>query len=189
MIVGVAGKYCSGKSTATRCLVDRGFIEINLDAIGHTALEKSTDRIIEQFGTAVLDGTGTIDRKKLGKIIFRDRLQRILLEEILHPKMVEMVKVSLSEHAGKDMVIDGALLFYMGMGGLCDLSIWVSAPFPVRFFRALRRDKLSLPALLQRFNSQRDLTPQPSSNDVDIYYIRNTGSPAALKEKLDRILP
>lgn len=194
MIVGVAGKYCSGKSTITACLIERGFLEIDLDLLGHNALVESTAAIAERFTAAVLDEKGLVDRKKLGSIVFADREKRLLLEEILHPKMVEMARTIVAEQNRKsgshrNIVIDGALLFYMGLDKLCDIAIWVSTPCLTRLVRARKRDRLPLSSLLQRFRSQRDLTPQPSSNDVDIYYIRNTGSPAALMERLDRILP
>ena len=188
MIVGVAGKYCSGKSTVTRYLTERGFLEINLDRLGHAALGALKTQVVERFGGGILDEAGEIDRKKLGSIVFRDESRRLLLEELLHPRMVEMAGKSIVEHIGKNIVIDGALLFYMGVDKLCEIAVWVRAPFHIRFFRAVRRDRLPLSSLLQRFRAQRDLSPQPSSNGVDIYYIRNTGSPAALREKLDRIL-
>jgi len=189
MIVGVAGKYCSGKTTVTSHLVDRGFIEINLDRLGHAALDEAAEQVADLFGEIVLNSSGGVDRQKLGSIVFEDARKRLLLENLLHPRMVEMTRESLTDYTGGDVVIDGALLFYMGVDRLCDIAFWVTAPPLVRFFRAVKRDKLPVVSLLKRFRAQKDLTPQPSSNAVDIYYIRNTGSPSALKERLDRILP
>jgi dephospho-CoA kinase len=69
--------------------------------------------------------------------------------------------------------------------------ILVRAPFPVRFFRALRRDKIPPPSLLKRFLSQRSFGPQYFSGKTDIYTVCNSGLPLsgrALESRLDLIL-
>ena len=67
IIVGVAGGYCAGKNVIVGILKERGYLEIDVDKLGHEELEKSKEKIIATFSTVILDKNGLIDRKKLGK--------------------------------------------------------------------------------------------------------------------------
>jgi dephospho-CoA kinase len=188
MVIGVAGKYCAGKNTVVALLEQRGYSVIDVDGLGHKALNKEKRPIIDTFSTAVLDKDGKIDRKKLGEIVFGDAQALQKLEQIVHPRMVEMVRALISEENRNKVVINAALLFHMGLHRECDLIFWVKAPLPVRMKRAIKRDSLSLIQAVKRFWSQRKLTPQSSGKGAEIYYIRNSGNKRKLKTRVDTIL-
>jgi dephospho-CoA kinase len=187
MVVGIAGKYCAGKDTVARLLADRGFTIIDVDRIGHQVLERSKASVVDAFGRGVLDSSGHIDRRELGRIVFRSRKRRRELEALLHPPMVDEAERRIGRIPG-NVGLNAALLFPMGLQRLCDAVIWVSAPLLVRLVRARRRDGLSLCAILGRMRAQRGIGPQFHGRDVDTYSVRNAGSSEQLRRQIERHL-
>lgn len=92
LVVGVAGKCCAGKDLATAHLVARGWREINVDRVGHEALEERRAEVIARFGSGIVGADGRIDRTALGAIVFADRERLRELESILHPLMRRRVR-------------------------------------------------------------------------------------------------
>ena len=89
MVLGLTGKYCSGKNMAGRVFTGRGWDELDVDCFGHDALIKNTARIVKVFGQDVLSSDGSIDRKRLGSIVFDSKAYLRRLESIIHPEMVD----------------------------------------------------------------------------------------------------
>ncbi len=185
MTVGVTGRYCAGKTTVAELLAAHGYLHIDVDAVGHRALAELEERVVDRFGPEIRLPTGGIDRKALGRIVFADSAELRALEDIVHPRMVEIVTEE--SKSARDSVVNAALLFRMRLDAICDLVIWVSAPLVVRVFRAMKRDGLSLGAVRQRIRSQTDLAAQLSSSSVDIYTVRNTGNARRLESRLSRV--
>lgn len=176
MVVGVTGKYCAGKNAVSQILEGQGYRPIDVDRLGHRALEEKRERVIERFGAGIVDADGRIDRRALGAIVFADPKALRTLEETIHPAMVGYVREEIEGGEGRGFVINAAILFHMGLHPLCDRILWVDAPFFLRLRRALRRDKLPVHQILRRMWSQRKLSPQPYRNLVDIYTVRNSGN-------------
>src|SRR5690606_3719789 len=86
-VIGLAGGIGSGKSTVARMLAELGCTVSDSDAAARAALEDHDvrKRIVDQWGDAILDSGGRIDRSKLAAIVFNDPAQRRLLEAITHP--------------------------------------------------------------------------------------------------------
>ncbi len=187
MIIGIAGKYCSGKNVIAGFIREYGFMVIDVDAIGHTVLEREREKIISAFGMSVVDETGNVNRAKLGELIFGNRRNRAVLESMLHPAMVKEVKEIISKSDG-NIVINAAILFRMGLHQLCDFVICVKAPFIIRLVRALKRDKLPVFHALKRLFDQRRICPKSGRYQVDIYNVRNSGNITAAGKKIKRIL-
>ena len=188
MVIGVAGKYCAGKNTVVDLLERHGYSSIDVDSLGHRALDKEKNGIVHTFGTSVLDNEGNVDRKKLGRMVFGNTRALEKLERIVHPRMAEMVRTIINEKNRSKVVINAALLFHMGLDSECDLIFWVKAPLPVRIKRAMKRDSLSLIEAVKRFWSQRKLTPQSSGKGAEIYYVQNSGNKRKLKTRVNTIL-
>lgn len=188
-VLGVAGKYCSGKNALTAILVKLGFHVIDLDQIGHHVLELKAQRkrVIECFGSSVVNRDGKISRKALGKLVFKDAQALKRLEEIVHPEMIARVKSQLKTYEG-NVVINAAVLFKMGLHRLCDLVICVEAPFLRRLFRAMRRDGLSIFQSLRKILFQRRICPKSNANGVDIYYVKNKKGLMQMQERVLKIL-
>lgn len=96
MVIGVAGKYCAGKSTVTDILAGDGYRVIDVDRLGHEALARRVDDVRHTFGDEYIGADGAVDRTRLGSLVFRDREAMRRLEGIVHPEMVEMVRERLA---------------------------------------------------------------------------------------------
>lgn len=193
-VVGVAGKCCAGKDVVTQWLLDRGWSEINVDAIGHEALAARHTEIVAAFGPDILGDGLTVDRRKLGQRVFADRDDRHRLEAIVHPWMRQRVAEIVTEFRNSDdttaaagLVINAALLFYMKMDHLCDVVLLVRAPLRERLRRALRRDDLPLGQIVRRLWSQRRLNTQAYRSPAETITVDNGQSLEALYRRLSEI--
>ncbi len=181
-VVGITGPYCSGKSTLARELEKLGWINIEVDQLGHTSLKNKKSAVVHAFSRDILDSSGTIDRKKLGSIVFADKDKLSELESILHPEMLRQTATLIEGHqkrARKDIqplsgiLVNAAILYKMKLQGLCDFVLWIRAPKIIRFFRAVERDGLGWKEIAKRFSTQRTLKPQLNARDADIYTVDN----------------
>ncbi len=88
IVVGLTGGIASGKSTVSRLLKERSVPVIDADVLAREVVAPGTSglrAIIGEFGTDILSPDGTLDRKKLGDIIFKDAKKRRILNAIVHP--------------------------------------------------------------------------------------------------------
>jgi dephospho-CoA kinase len=182
MVWGVAGGYCAGKDALVGFLRARGFHEINLDKIGHQVLARKNKEVAARFGADVLDEAGVVRRARLAGIVFRNARARRDLEKILHTDMVALAEEQLKALTGP-VVINAAILFTLGLERLCDLVICVRAPLFKRLARAKRRDGSSIVRAWRRICSQRRICPKSNGFQVDIYYVKNSGSLSRFEEQ------
>jgi dephospho-CoA kinase len=193
MVLGLTGPYCAGKDAAARVLERRGFRVLDVDAIGHEALEERRDEAAAAFGPGVRRADGSVDRRALGRVVFADPVALARLEAIVHPAMVEKVRAlaAAQRAAGRDVAVNAALLRHMGLDGACDAILEVRACFPVRLLRGLRRDRLGLVQVLRRMRSQRSGSRRLNSKSpgVDTYTVRNDrATTRRLELSVDRIV-
>ena len=130
-VIGLTGGIGSGKSTVARVLEEQGATILNADLVGHEVYvpgRPAYDDVVAEFGTAVVADDGTIDRKKLGPIVFADPAKLARLNEITHPRIKEEMRQRLLEleSAGTQVaVLEAALLFDAGWDDLTD-EVWVT---------------------------------------------------------------
>nr|WP_309299889.1 dephospho-CoA kinase [Ligilactobacillus animalis] len=109
------------------------------------------------FGSQIIQADQTLDRAKLGKIVFNDPKKLAQLNQIMQPLIrAEYEKqLALAEQKGyKVVVIDAALLFENGYADHCDAVINVEVPKALQLKRIIERDHLSEEAALERIASQ-----------------------------------
>jgi len=205
MIIGLTGLYCAGKNYTALLLEKRGLPVLDLDKLGHEVIRAETEAIVRRFGNGVLGPDGTTDRRLLGKQVFARPEELAALEGIIHPAVNRMTDEWIESRQTELCVINAALLHRSSAFGKLGAVIVVTAPFPVRLFRARLRDKIPLGELLKRVHSQGDFprykTRQTAKtgNDgsqlfgffADMYIIRNSGFPGsrrALERRIDAIL-
>jgi dephospho-CoA kinase (EC 2.7.1.24) len=90
MIIYLTGGIATGKSTVAKIFSELGAYVLDADKMAHKVIMKGTqayNKIVEIFGKDILDENGEIDRKKLGKIVFKDKTLLAKLEEIVHPEV------------------------------------------------------------------------------------------------------
>ena len=185
MVIGIAGKSCSGKNQIGKILSEEfDFLEIDADIIGHKALRFKADAIAKKFSIPVTNGE--IDRKELSNIVFNDSKKLLELETILFPEIEEAVKLIIA--TTQNCSLNGVKILESALYLQCDYLIWVSSPYIIRFIRAIKRDKISIKKIYSRFNAQRKLSAQPWKKTVDIYKVRNNGTFLRLKKRVLRII-
>ncbi|MFW6122292.1 MAG: dephospho-CoA kinase, partial [Petrotogales bacterium] len=138
--IGLTGKAGSGKTMISKVLSDKGFMLHELDKIGHEILNKiSSEKIVNYFGNHVLDKKGTIDRKKLGDVVFANQKKLQLLNNLIHPEIYKEVKKRITFNKESDHLIDGALIFDIGLAELCDYIIWIDCPEELAIKRMIKK--------------------------------------------------
>lgn len=116
--VGLTGGIATGKSTVAAMLRERDIPVLEADPIAHELLEvgqPAYDEVVREFGSAVLGPGGKVDRAKLGAIVFADATKRQRLNQILHPRILEVVRrwfESLDRPGGPEAAVVSAALIY-----------------------------------------------------------------------------
>ncbi|MCU7705992.1 dephospho-CoA kinase [Streptomyces albidoflavus] len=129
LIVGLTGGIGAGKSEVSRLLVEHGAHLVDADRIAREVVEPGTPglaAVVEAFGESVLAADGSLDRPKLGEIVFADPERRAVLNGIVHP-LVGARSAELQSQAPQDGVVvhDVPLLTENGLAELYDLVIVV----------------------------------------------------------------
>ena len=156
MIIGITGGTGSGKTTLLDLIRDHGGLVLDCDAIYHKLLSTDTDLLnaIEQrFPGTVEDGT--LNRKKLGAIVFADEDALQDLNRITHGAVKQEVLRQLSQKPAL-AAIDAIGLFEGGLGELCDVTVAVTAPKEARIHRLIVRDGITEEYARKRIAAQHD---------------------------------
>ena len=130
-VIGLTGGIGTGKSVVAGILSEQGALILDADRLGHEVYlpdRPAYDDIVEEFGREVIAEDGTIDRKKLGPIVFADPAKLARLNSITHPRMKQMMRERLAEAEGagtRVAVLEAALLFDAGWDDLTD-EVWVT---------------------------------------------------------------
>jgi len=140
--VGLTGGIGSGKSEVSKRLAARGAMVIDADKIAREVVEPGTEglaRVVKAFGEEVLREDGTLDRKKLGAIVFADRDKLATLNSIVHPLVGRRV-AELQAAAPDDAIVvyDVPLLVENGLAGSYEVVIVVDASDEIRLDRLVR---------------------------------------------------
>ena len=156
MILGITGGTGSGKTTLLRTIQGLGGIVLDCDAIYHVLLQtdkKLLAAIENRFPGTVCDGS--LDRKKLGAIVFSDEEALQDLNRITHGAVKEKVCHILENNPGKLAAIDAIGLFEGGLAEICDVTVAVTAPEKDRIARLMARDGISEEYARLRIRAQR----------------------------------
>ncbi|MFI6767683.1 dephospho-CoA kinase [Streptomyces sp. NPDC050355] len=140
--VGLTGGIGAGKSEVSRLLSSYGAVIVDADKIAREVVEPGTPglaAVVEEFGDGVLTPEGTLDRPKLGGIVFSDPERLKALNAIVHP-LVGARSADLEASAGPDAVVvhDVPLLTENGLAPLYDLVVVVDAAPQTQLDRLVR---------------------------------------------------
>jgi len=154
MIIGITGGSGCGKTTALRVLEDMGFTCLDADKIYHELL--ITDTALLQELSDAFPGTveeGTLNRKKLGAIVFSDPSALQKLNAITHPAVRREIERRLS--TCENAAIDAYGLIEGNLGSLCDHTVAITADHTVRIARLTARDNITMDAAEARIHAQK----------------------------------
>ena len=148
--VGLTGNIASGKSQAALAFARLGAHIIDADVIAHELLHAGTptyDRIVREFGAGILLPDGTIDRKRLGHIIFSNSSRRLLLNNLVHADVrSEVFRRIIDLEATNSrgiIIVEAALLVETGSYTLYDCLIVVNCHPALQLARIIKRDGLT----------------------------------------------
>lgn len=179
LLAGLTGGIASGKSLVARLLKDLGAHVIDADRIVHGLLEpgqEAWEKIIAYFGAGVLLPDKTIDRRKLGAIVFNDADKRAWLNALLHPRVHAVYTMQVKHLRERQpeaiVILDAALLIETGYYKTLDKTIVVYAEVEQQIERLAARDHFTREQALARIRSQ---MPLIEKREVADYVIDNTG--------------
>jgi dephospho-CoA kinase len=130
-ILGITGGIGSGKSTASQMLGELGAVVIDADQVGHKIYLPHTPawrEIVAEFGDEVVAPDQTIDRTKLGPIVFSDAQKLQALNRITHGKIYAYIQGQIDyirkHHADSIVAVEAAILLEAGWQSLVE-QLWV----------------------------------------------------------------
>ncbi|MDO8886394.1 dephospho-CoA kinase [Candidatus Oleimmundimicrobium sp.] len=191
LILGVTGCIGSGKSTVAKMLAARGARIIDADAIACDVVVPNSEtfiQVVSEFGRVVLKEDGTLDRKRIAKIVFNDLRKLVILNNIIHPAIIGSIKKTLDKYqrtlpTEKVVVIDAPLIVETELLSLIDSLLVVVADEKIRLERLLKRG-YSKDDAIARMKIQ---TPQDVLLKHADYVIENEGTLEKLKERVDEL--
>ncbi|MFE3454491.1 dephospho-CoA kinase [Nonomuraea sp. NPDC059194] len=137
--VGLTGGIGSGKSEVSRRLAERGAVVIDADKIAREVVEPGTEglaRVVAAFGEAILREDGSLNRERLGSIVFADPDKLATLNGIVHPLVGERVaRLQQSAPDGAVVVYDVPLLTENKLAPMYEVVIVVDASDEIRLER------------------------------------------------------
>jgi dephospho-CoA kinase len=147
LLVGLTGGLATGKSTVSEILRGLGCVVLDADVLAREVVEPGQPTlaaIVEEFGREVLAPDGTLDRKRLGAIVFAEPARRQRLEAITHPAIRERFLARLAELEARGfegiVVWDAPVMIETGGHRAMDRLVVVTADAATQRARALARD-------------------------------------------------
>ncbi|AQP44099.1 dephospho-CoA kinase [Tessaracoccus flavus] len=186
--IALTGGIASGKSMVSDDLARRGAVIIDSDVLAREVVEPGTEglhRIVERFGSEVLNADGSLDRAKLGNLIFSDERSREDLNAIVHP-LVRARARELESAAPPDALVVHVipLLVETGLDREFDRVIVVDAPAETQARRLMRRNNLGNQDAMARINAQASRRQRLSVAD---WVVDNSSDQASTVQQIDRI--
>jgi len=188
MKIGLTGGIATGKSTVASMLQRKGAPLVDADVIAREVVEPGSPvlgRVAERFGSDILLADGSLNRKKLGAIVFADPTQRKALESLLHPPIRALMKERMAllerQYPDKPVIVDVPLLYESGLEAMFDAVMVVYVPAELQRERLKQRDGLTEEQAEQRLAAQLPIEEKRRRAD---FVIDNAGT---LEETLRQI--
>lgn len=178
-ILGLTGSIATGKSTVAKLFLSAGIPVVDADLGARTVVLPGAPGladIIEHFGEAFLLPDGTLDRKRLGDLIFSDRRKRKELDALLKERIQHWIQTEKERYIkeGHDLIVlDIPLLFEGGYQDSCDAVMVVYVPEELQLQRLMSRNHLDADEATRRMQSQLSIEKKKELAD---FVIDNSGT-------------
>lgn len=189
--VGLTGNIATGKSQAAHVFAELGAHVIDADVIAHDLLVKGTRtylKVVEAFGSEILTMDGSVNRRKLGEIVFNDSERRKRLNGTVHPEVRDEVlrRVCELEESlpGGIIIVDAALLIESGHHKLYDRLVVVTCDPNLQLARIINRDGLTVEQAKARMAAQ---MPAVEKLKLADYTIETSGTLKETREQIEAI--
>jgi dephospho-CoA kinase len=184
LLIGLTGNIATGKSEVAHFLRRLGARVIDADRVAHEVMRPGApayEAVLQAFGRQILAVDGTVDRAKLGAIVFRDAEALRRLEAAVHPATKERVDELVAQALEPVVVVEAIKLIEAGMHSHCD-SLWVvTAPRPLQIRRLVEQRGMSKAEAVLRVDAQ---PPQHQKAELADRCFVNDGSLAELEQSV-----
>jgi dephospho-CoA kinase len=178
--IALSGGIASGKSTALIIFKEQGFECIDADKIAHQLLNQNTDYVIKHWGEDFVHDDGSVNRPKLGQLIFNNPSEKKALEDFLHPLIRSEIyhQAEKLEQKKKRYFIDIPLFFETNQYNIPQ-SVLIYAPQSIQKKRLMARSQLSEKDAINRLQNQMDIEEKKTKAT---FVIDNSGSTETLEK-------
>ena len=188
MILGITGISGTGKHTSAQYFKRKGWVVLDVDKVAHHSYRPYTHvwkAIVREFGMEILNQDDTINRLKLGKIVFNASRPKEAdsaikkLNQIVHPYIKRRLKNEIHRYFRRksNIVIVAVLWKELDLLNICDKILLIKADKRLSSKRIQKRDQISAEIYKMRVKHQSD-PPHPD------FVIKNNGTPEELNSKL-----
>jgi dephospho-CoA kinase len=191
LIIGLTGGIAAGKTSVAKMFKKRGARIIDADRIGHEIIKPKTEtwqKIVDSFGREILNRNLTVNRGKLGKMVFADPRLLKKLNRLMHPAMTRVIKNEIAKLTLSPslplLILDAAVLFEADWSSLIDKVIVVKASRQNQLRRLKKYKNLSGGEARQRIACQVSREKEMKKAD---YLIENNGPLRKTEEKAGEI--
>jgi len=157
-VIGLTGSFGTGKSFVALIFRRLGARVIDADSIAHALIgkgEPAYNKVVKVFGKGILRADGSIDRRKLAKIVFRDKKKLDGLNSIIHPGVLRDIRDTLKKYGNDDIiVIDAPLLVEANLAGSVDKLVVVKCSVKKQMDRCAKKFRIEKEEILKRIKRQ-----------------------------------
>jgi dephospho-CoA kinase len=191
LIVSLTGGIATGKSVVAQILKEHGCYIHNADLAAHQLMapqEPAWKKIVDRFGPNILKPDNTVNRSKLGSIVFSDKEERLFINNLLHPlvfkqKEKEIIKLN-SEGLYRIFISEAALTVEAGYAKFFDKIIITHCKKNIQIKRLMKRDLFDRNEALLRIESQ---MPSEQKLEYADYAIDTSGTLAKTIEQTEHV--
>ena len=168
-IIGLTGMSGAGKTTACEAFADCGVDIINCDTVARIVVEKgkpALDELTAYFGKDILMQDGTLNRRKLGNLIFSDVQERKAFNDIIYPFISYEMLITVIKYiknGSKYVLLDAPTLFESETDSLCDVIVSVVADKDDSIKRIMSRDNITMEEAKKRVEESKNF-----ASDADV---------------------
>jgi dephospho-CoA kinase len=191
LLLGVTGGIASGKTVVAKMLAGLGAPLIDFDVLARQVVEPGKPaftQIVDYFGKEVLQGDGTLDRKKLSKIVFQDTEKRNQLEDFTHPPIYEafLKRVKAITEKDPEAIIQAVvpLLIEKNLQSIFDKVVVVYVPEGRQIERLVERDGISRKEAAHMLKAQLPINEKLAYAD---FVVNNEGPMEETKKEVEEV--
>ncbi len=185
VLIGLTGNIATGKSEVARILTELGAWVIDADKVAHEVMHPDGPayaEVVAAFGAEILAADATIDRTRLGSIVFRDPAALQRLEAAVHPAVIVEVDRRIGQAVEPVVVVEAIKLIESGMHRRYDALWVVTAPRSTQIARLVATRGLAEEEAALRVDAQ---PPQEEKAALADVVIANDGDLSALRRKVE----
>ncbi len=176
--VGLTGGYATGKSFVGRAMVNLGCHLLQADQLGHAVLARDGEAyatVIAEFGPSIVEPDGTIARKRLGDIVFRDPEKLAKLNALVHPAVFARQEVWFAQLPPDAVaIVEAAIMIETGSYRRYDRLVLTVCRPELQLSRGMARDALTEAQVRERLARQ---MPESEKRKYADFVIDTSGTP------------